>query len=501
MDQRQASEILHGLTRDGVIPAATGEMALDCARLLFENCREPGFNPELPAYRLLCRLTTCPDRNLAVVATSAFYRQVIEPLCDDFTRTGTEQAHLLLAGILSYLASTEQGRHLAEALDHSGLIDPARMLEHWRRGISPSGYPSQADLNRLEKILLPSRITSGADVAITSVLIERLSRALPGAEIVLVGPSHLAELFSGLSGVRHLSFTMPRQGTLMEKLLYWPALIMATTREIENSKPNRVLVLDPDSRLTQLGLLPLATGIRYCQFPSQTLTEDDNHSSLSRLANLWLDGLLGEAPPAYPFTSPPITARHAAASFCARLRRHGAHRLLLVNFGVGGDERKSLASEFEEELLLRLLEQEKTIIILDTGCGSEEKSRADKLLGRLNGVRGVGLNWQPPGSAPFVHGLLGLCASLGELAAICGEVDAYLGYDSCGQHLANAASTPAVTVFTGHPHRRFLDRWSPWSRRKLSTIIPVERGEPGPTALAATINRALLALNHLTAQR
>jgi ADP-heptose:LPS heptosyltransferase len=403
--------------------------------------------------------------------------------------------------MLSYLAGTEQGRELAKALDHSGLANPSRMLDHWHRGISPTGYPPQPVLNQLEKILLPSRITTGADVAISSVLIERLLRALPLAEIVLVGPAHLAELFSGLPRVRHLNFSINRQGTLAERLLYWPALLKATAREIDGSEPGRILVLDPDSRLTQLGLLPLATGIKSCQFPSQTLAEEDIHQPLSLLANLWLDRLLGEAPPAYPFISPPLAARLAAASFCGRLRDQGAHRLLLVNFGVGGDLRKSLSDEFEEQLLRRLLEREKTIIILDSGSGSEEKSRANKLLVRLNGARATSPNWQPPGSAPFSHGLIGLCSSLGELAATCGEVDGYLGYDSCGQHLANAAATPGVTIFTGHPNRRFLARWSPWSRDNLSTVIPVDRDESSQVTMTATIDRALLALNHTTAQR
>lgn len=501
MDHRQASEILHSIKREGVIPAATREKAAACARLLFENCLETGFNPELPAYRLLCRLTTCPDLSLATAATTELYRQVIEPLCDDFTRAGTEQAHLLLAGMLSCLADTEQGRDLAASLELAGLINPVSMLEQWRRRISPADFPNQTVLNQLEKILIPSRVTAGADVAISSVLIERLRRALPKAEIVLVGPSHLAQLYSGLSGVRHLAFTMPRHGALAERLLYWMSLLVVTAREIASTKAGRVLVLDPDSRLTQLGLLPLAAGIKSCQFPSQTLAGDDNHQSLSHLANLWLDGLLGAAPPAYPFISPPLPARQAAASFCARLRQQGAIRLLLVNFGIGGDERKSLSAKFEEELLRRLQEWEKTIIILDSGCGSEEKSRAEQLLGRLHGIRAAGLNWQPPGPAPLDHGVIGLSSSLDELAAICGEVDGYLGYDSCGQHLANAASTPAVTIFTGHPNLRFLGRWSPWSRSNISTIIPVARDDRRREMVAEIIDRALLALNHLIAQR
>jgi ADP-heptose:LPS heptosyltransferase len=500
LDQRQASEILSGLDRDGLFPAAAATDAAAWARLLFDLCRERGFHPDLPAFQLLCRLATAPDHEVATAATTEIYRQVIEPLCDDFTRAGTVQAHLVLAGFVTYLAGTGQGRDLAAKLRRAALITPSLMLDHWQQAVSPLNFPARAALKQLEKILIPSRITAGADVAITSVLIGRLRQAVPQAEIVLIGPNHLAELFAGLSGVRHLPFRLHRHGSLHERLLYYPALLAATATEIEGMPPNRVLALDPDSRLTQLGLLPLAIPASTCQFPSQSLGEADEDQSLSGLANFWLDGMLGEAAPVYPFISPPRPARAAAAAFCGRLRQEGS-RLFLVNLGVGGNSRKRLPDELELLLLGRLLEQKNTTIILDMGCGSEEKGRAEKLLRRHNGSMAPDLGWQPVSAGSGRPGLIGLCASLGELAAVCGEADGYLGYDSCGQHLANAATIPGVTIFTGHPNRRFLARWSPWSRKKISAVIPVDRNTATRPELTAAIDRALLALNHLTAQR
>ncbi len=39
--------------------------------------------------------------------------------------------------------------------------------------------------------------------------------------------------------------------------------------------------------------------------------------------------------------------------------------------------------------------------------------------------------------------------------------DCFIGYDSCGQHLAAATRTPSVIVFAGAPSERFIKRWSP----------------------------------------
>jgi ADP-heptose:LPS heptosyltransferase len=64
-------------------------------------------------------------------------------------------------------------------------------------------------------------------------------------------------------------------------------------------------------------------------------------------------------------------------------------------------------------------------------------------------------DWAPP----FAHGVVGFAGSLGALAALISQGDAYCGYDSCGQHLAGALQIPAVIVFAGAPNPRFFARW------------------------------------------
>ncbi|HSH14211.1 MAG TPA: hypothetical protein VLA15_10690, partial [Desulfurivibrionaceae bacterium] len=414
MDNREASAILTRLSHGSRI-ADTGETAFACAALLLATCRDDGFQPDAAPFRLLCRLATEPDQDCAALATKALYHELIEPLCDDFTAAASRQAHAVLAGLISFIAATPSGQPLREILDRLKLTDPESLLARWRQLTSPGVFPDSSALKKIETVLIPSRISVGSDVAITSVLAQRLTRALPEAEVFLVGPPHLAELFCTLPRVRHLPFAVERHGTFSDRLLFWPRLLATVAPVMTRHPADRMLVVDPDSRLTQLGLLPLAIGPTTCQFPSQSLTPKPGHGSLSALANQWLDTWLGADTPAYPTVAPGPDRQVAARSFCARLRAGGAQRLLLINFGVGGEPRTSLPESFEKQLLRGLLAMENTIIILDMGCGSEEKVRAEKLVDFLAG-KGLETKllqeWQLPATPPpFPHGVVGLCSS------------------------------------------------------------------------------------------
>jgi ADP-heptose:LPS heptosyltransferase len=51
--------------------------------------------------------------------------------------------------------------------------------------------------------------------------------------------------------------------------------------------------------------------------------------------------------------------------------------------------------------------------------------------------------------------------------------DCFIGYDSCGQHIATAAGTPSVIIFAGAPSARFVARWSP--NNPAGATIPLYR--------------------------
>ena len=115
-----------------------------------------------------------------------------------------------------------------------------------------------------------SRVTLGADVAVTSVILDAAKRRFPGAAIYLVGPRKNWELFAADPRILHLPVNY-RRGTLRERLAAWTGVARGAGR------PDSI-VIDPDSRLTQLGLLPVCPEERYYFFESRAYGGDGDDS-------------------------------------------------------------------------------------------------------------------------------------------------------------------------------------------------------------------------------
>src|SRR5205814_1370993 len=121
--------------------------------------------------------------------------------------------------------------------------DAAALIARYERIRRPR--PVTGDPRR---VFVLSRITLGADVAVTSVLLAAAKQRFPRAEIVFVAPPKNYELFAGDSRIRHPSIHYQRGG-LRDRL--------AVEDDLKSllASPDSI-VIDPDSRLTQLGLLP-----------------------------------------------------------------------------------------------------------------------------------------------------------------------------------------------------------------------------------------------------
>ena len=73
-------------------------------------------------------------------------------------------------------------------------------------------------------VFVLSRVTLGADVAITSVILDAAKQRFPDARIFLVGSRKAWELFEADPRIEHLPVAYPRGGTLRERLDAWHAL-------------------------------------------------------------------------------------------------------------------------------------------------------------------------------------------------------------------------------------------------------------------------------------
>src|SRR5206468_12456189 len=132
-----------------------------------------------------------------------------------------------------------------------------------------------------------------------------------------------AALFSRDPRIVAVPITYERSGTLRERL----AAAFELQGLVEQAD---AIVVDPDSRLTQLGIIPCGDDARYYFFESRAFGGSSD-LPLPLLAANWLEEVFGiEA--ASPYVSPPETER--IAEIC-------------VSWGVGENDNKRLSDDFE----------------------------------------------------------------------------------------------------------------------------------------------------------
>lgn len=283
-----------------------------------------------------------------------------------------------------------------------------------------------------DRVYVLSRVTLGADVAVTSVLLDAAKRRYPEAEIVLVGPRKSWELFEADPRIRHLDASYARGGTLVERLRASAGLWMKDG-----------IVIDPDSRLTQLGLISVCDEERYFQFESRSRGSDSD-KSLPRLASEWAREVFG-VEDARAYIAPQPVAGPAAD--------------ITVSLGVGENPAKRLDGGFERELC-RMLAETGASVLVDKGGSAEERERVERAVT-------AGIRTHAGAFAPF--------------AAEIARSKLYVGYDSAGGHVASACGVPVICIFGGAVSDRMFQRWRP-----AGTVI---RGDSAD--VAGQVERAL----------
>jgi len=290
----------------------------------------------------------------------------------------------------------------------------------------------------IRNVFVLSRVTLGADVAITSIMLDAAKQNFPNAQIYFVGPRKSWELFAADSRLRHLPITYGRTGTLDSRLSIWKELRDAVC------SPSSI-VIDPDSRLTQLGLLPICPEEDYCFFESRSYGGNTGQS-LSNLTRQWVSETFNV-----------LTARAYIQTGLS-----AAEYATTVSFGVGENPAKRAADPFEEELLKRLPRP----VLIDKGAGGEEAERVERAVARSGGAVEM---WD---------------GSFAGFAEHIQRSKLYVGYDSAGGHVAAACGIPLVSIFAGSASERMFERWRPTGAGPIR-IIRGHVGDPLAAALAA----------------
>jgi ADP-heptose:LPS heptosyltransferase len=257
-----------------------------------------------------------------------------------------------------------------------------------------------------------SRVTLGADVAVTSVLLDAAKRRYPNAEIVFVGPLKSYELFEADARIKHQPAPYARSGALQDRL-----------RASANLWIDDGIVIDPDSRLSQLGLLSVCDDHKYFHFPSRAYG-GAGEEPLAKLAARWAQKVFG-VEGARPFIAPQRSAEPPAD--------------ITVSLGVGENASKRLDDAQERELL-RTLAQTGASLLVDKGGSAEERERVERAL--LPGMR-----THDGAFAPY--------------AAQIAASKLFVGYDSAGGHVASACGVPLISIAKGFVTERMAARWRP----------------------------------------
>jgi Glycosyltransferase family 9 (heptosyltransferase) len=283
------------------------------------------------------------------------------------------------------------------------------------------------DPSSIENVFVLSRVTLGADVAITSVILDAAKQRFPDAAIWFIGPKKSWELFAADSRLQHLSIAYGRGGTIEDRLSVWAPLREAVCLP-------RSIIIDPDSRLTQLGLLPICQEEDYYLFESRSYGAGSD-DPLNLLARRWVSETFGAAQ-ARPYISTGLDAAEFATT---------------VSFGVGENPSKRVADPFEAELLRRLPRP----ILIDKGAGGEEAERAERAVAQVGG-----------------QGIVVWDGSFAGFAAHIQRSRLYVGYDSAGGHVAAACGIPTISIFAGAVSERMFQRWRPTGEGKIEIIRP-----------------------------
>ena len=390
------------------------------------------------------------DEAVRGAGLTALFAGLVEPLNDGFTPAGRAGYARWFARICWRIASREPA--LSQRLTSFGITDEAALHTRYQAARRmPPAAPSQ-----VTKVVVLSRVTIGADLLLTTVVLQRLRLAYPTAELVVLCDAKLAALIGGFPGVRVRALAYGRRGPLRERLSAWLTLADAVAEE------QPALVIAPDSRLDQLGILPVCAAEDYVLW--ENILPVGQALPLCRSLDAFLARWLGQ--PLLPAVEPRTMLD--AVTVAARERYKlliGPRPLAAVKLDHGGNPAKALPRAAEVSLL-RTLRDRGWRILIDRGFGPAEVANNDALLAAA-GLTAIDLRETEAHDADVLR----FEGSIGGWAAACACAQLTISYDSVGHHLAAGLGVPVITAFTGHADARFATAWTPHGPGTVTLIV------------------------------
>lgn len=441
---------------------------------------------------LMCEMATRfedPEMNRA--ASSAFFSIIIEELCDDYEDFQFEAYARVMSQVISYCRNTPAGGRLDRYLGRFGLHSAEDLFVRASR-IHTQTCRFSRPADSVRQIFLLSRITVGADVAIVSVILQRLSALFPQAQLILIGSPKLKEVFGANHHLEICPAIYRRGGGLVERIDTWCDAV-DLVKEHTCGRPEDAVLIDPDSRMTQLGILPIVADQNYFYFNSHRHLGAAENACMAEQANGWVDHVFGSSGFCYPqvWVEPGFAA--TAQTLIRALRQNGTRQVTVVNFGVGGNPRKRIGIDFEKQMVGRLLAQPGSVVVLDKGFGADEQAASQDIIAEMKrlGYPARDDPFDRCKTEGFSGGLLALDCSIGQISALIAAADDFIGYDSACQHIAAASAVPTVTIFAGSNNPRFIRRWSACGNTACNVVHVDTLGHPESVNVDEIIERIM----------
>jgi hypothetical protein len=464
----------HGLADAGLSVEDARRLVATAATVFWRRVRDGGEVPRGPV-RLLAEVATDDDPAVAAIGARALFRDVIDPLNDAFSEHLARVYDEVFAAAVTVARHDPDAAALDRELCRAGLRGDNELL--WRK--ARLTYGAAPDTSAVRRVMVLSRGDLAGDAAVTSLVLARVLERFPGTDVVFVAPPALAAPFAGEPRLRHraVSVDVAESGGLVERLRAWLPVREAILAEMEGLRPEEYLVVDPDSRLTQLGLLPASEGARTLYFPGRLL-QAPGVTRLGELAARWLDERLGGAGDPVPR----LALSAADLDWGRALReRLGGGPLAVVRFGGEAARDEALARRLAPALVSRGFR-----VLLAHGDGDGETARWVE----------AGRRWTREGlrvahlTGRVLDGLAGADADIvaweADAGGYCGAVgaaDLFVGTDPAGPHVAAALEVPSVAVSSLAPGRRHFERWRPVSLAPAASVeMDAENGEDADSA-------------------
>jgi hypothetical protein len=285
------------------------------------------------AVTLLCELASLDDARLARIGVHGLFPLVVEPLGDAFAPAACALYNQLFAQVIHYCCQHPEGAAIDQGLRHFGVITETDVLTYAAR-VRTRPQVNQAHARQVKKAFVLSRVTLGADIAVASVALAALKDLCPHAEIKLVANAKTMQLFAGDPRIGLCAIEYPRGGRLIERLTSWLGTVEALRRETWGLEPTEYLIVDPDSRLTQLGLLPLVADPRPYLFFESRSYDAAGVQKLGALTAHWLQQVFGIAEPIYPYCAPSRSDVAPAQRIVGTLKRATTRPIVSLSLGV-----------------------------------------------------------------------------------------------------------------------------------------------------------------------